>query len=61
MLPWKTLEEAAEHCNTVFFDIQVHNGPNARSTGVDNLFILGDLGKLVASPFRGSPSPSGPR
>jgi pyruvate formate lyase activating enzyme len=46
---WQVLENAAELCNTVFFDIKCVNAAKHNTfTGVDNSLIIRNLRRLVA-------------
>ena len=46
---WPVLKDAAELCNTVFFDVKcVSAAKHKEFTGVDNTLILSNLRKLVA-------------
>ena len=46
---WPVLKDAAELCNTVFFDVKCVNAAKHKEfTGVDNTLILSNLRKLVA-------------
>jgi pyruvate formate lyase activating enzyme len=45
---WQVLRDAAELCNTVFFDIKCVNAAKHREfTGVDNTLIISNLRKLM--------------
>jgi pyruvate formate lyase activating enzyme len=49
-IAWEVLRQAAEHCNTVFFDVKcIDAAKHTKFTGVDNVLILDNLRKLVAA------------